>query len=1092
MPSSPLSPSLHAICKRIAHLAAAALDASVGGIFLQRQGAWHAIYSGDRRLPREQGAALAEQVTSEGEPVSASDLTTAARLSEDPSAPADEETCFFAGAPMMDDTSALIAVFNAACEPDQQVLNRLGEIAAFAGDEIAQWEAAQRETGFVERSPHPMGVIGIDGKVVTVNQAFEEALGYPVTDLTARSYLELVHPDDRDPTRAILRRADAGEEVDSFVHRVQHQSGHYRWFEWCTVICKKGHLCVSARDISGWKKEERRLAAQHATASALATSESLAEATPRILQAICENLSWDWGELWMTADDADHLEVVEIWQEASVEQPEFRAATHRATFRRGEGVPGTVWQSGTPKWIPDVTSHGNFVRARAAEEAGMRGAFAFPIRLSDATLGVMAFFSRTIREPDEQVLQMLDLVGNQIGQFVERRQAEKALQAKAKRLAQAQDVADVGSWTYDLDRGNLVWSDPMYRIFGFDRGDFTPTLKSVFNRIHESDRAKVQKTIKSIRETGGAFSVAFRICHPDGTTRWVRAKAELTNAAGKVSARLVGTAMDITERKRAEEQLRRQIKLEHLVAEYSTRFIDVPSNEINELINEALQRMAQFVGADRCRIVQRGREGAVLNNTHEWSDESVQPRHDDFQGVAQDTFTWAWTRLQENQPVIIPSVDDLPDTAAAMRNFLLHLDIRSCLLVPLQREGMLHGFTAFCKEEAGYSWSEETVTLLRMMTDVCVSALQRRRAEEQLFQIRQAAESASDAIGIADYSGQSVYHNPAFEQLFGYTPSMLNEAGGPGVLFVDSAQGERVFEAVRAGQSWHGEVQMEGRDGMRHEIALRANPIHDQQGEIIGLLGIHTDITEQKQIKEALRETEKLAATGRMAAGIAHEINNPLAGIKNAFQVVRRALPEDFDYAHFAEQIDEEIDRISSIVRQMYSLYRPDREAPVPFSVREVVENAAMVLRPAAREQRVDLELDLGAAADDQAVLPEGGVNQIIYNVLSNAIRATPSGGTVRMEVEMEARQFKICVSDEGAGIPESIQSRIFEPFFSQRDHMYSQEDGMGLGLSISKALAESMGGQLSWTAREPTGTTFVLQCPRELPRAFKAESHPV
>jgi hypothetical protein len=526
------------------------------------------------------------------------------------------------------------------------------------------------------------------------------------------------------------------------------------------------------------------------------------------------------------------------------------------------------------------------------------------------------------------------------------------------------------------------------------------------------------------------------------------------------------------------------------VAEFSTRFIGASSNEIDALIDEALCRIGQFVGADRCRIVQREGESAVLNNSHEWSSDGIPPRHDDFQGVEQSTFEWAWARLQANQPVIIPTVDDLPEAAKAMHDFLLDLDIRSCLLVPLRREGALHGFTAFCKEEAGYAWSEETVTLLRMMTDVYVNALQRRHAEEQLFQIRQAVESASDAIAVADARGNVVYHNPAFEQLFGYTPEALNEAGGPPALYVDLEKGEQVMGTIRDGRSWRGEVQMESHAGTRRQIALRASPVLDQQGEIIGLLGIHTDITERKQIKEALRETEKLAATGRMAAGIAHEINNPLAGIKNAFQIVKRALPEDFEYAHFAERIDDEIDRISRIVRQMYSLYKPDREEAAPFSVEEVVDNAAMVLRPAAREQRVDLDIDIDAATD-VAVLPEGSVNQVLYNLMSNAIQATPAGGAVRVHAEVGS-QITLRVMDEGAGIPEPIQSRIFEPFFSQRDHMHGGEEGMGLGLPISKALAESMGGHLSWSERASGGTTFTLELPRELPGLVDEEDHPV
>jgi len=171
----------------------------------------------------------------------------------------------------------------------------------------------------------------------------------------------------------------------------------------------------------------RRSAAELATARVLAQSGSLAQSTSRILEAICSTLGWEHGALWQVDRGGNRLHCIESWHPPASSFPQFDTLSRTTTFARGVGLPGRVWATGAPAFIPDVATDVNFPRARAAASEGLHAAFGFPIVLAGVVVGVMEFFSREIREPDDDLLAMLGTIGSQIGQFMERRRAEEEL-----------------------------------------------------------------------------------------------------------------------------------------------------------------------------------------------------------------------------------------------------------------------------------------------------------------------------------------------------------------------------------------------------------------------------------------------------------------------------------------------------------------------------------------------------------------------------------------------------------------------------------------------------------------------------------------
>jgi signal transduction histidine kinase len=203
-------------------------------------------------------------------------------------------------------------------------------------------------------------------------------------------------------------------------------------------------------DVTERKRAERRLMAQHTVTQILAQAATLREATAKILQALCECLVWDVGALWSIDRDAGVLRCVEVWHKDSVEVPEFEAASRETTFIPGIGLPGRVWFSREPAYIPDVVRDSNFLRAPIAAREVMHAAFGFPILLGGEVLGVMEFFSHEIREPEQELLDMMGTIGSQIGQFIERKQAEDALHHAQTELAHVTRVATLGEMTASI------------------------------------------------------------------------------------------------------------------------------------------------------------------------------------------------------------------------------------------------------------------------------------------------------------------------------------------------------------------------------------------------------------------------------------------------------------------------------------------------------------------------------------------------------------------------------------------------------------------------------------------------------------------
>jgi two-component system, sensor histidine kinase and response regulator len=280
------------------------------------------------------------------------------------------------------------------------------------------------------------------------------------------------------------------------------------------------------------------------TACALAESPTLADAAPRMLRAICQTLGWEFGALWQINPAAHVLQCAGTWRSPSHPTGEFEAITAAEVFKPGVGLPGRVWSTAQPVWIPDVVHDPNFPRAQAASRAGLHGAFGFPILRGSTVLAVMEFFARDVRQPDPDLLGMLGAVGSQIGLFVDRKRAEEELD---RFFAISLDLQCIATFDGYFTRVNPAWE----RTLGYTSEEMV--ARPFIDFVHPDDRESTIAAMSALVSGARVRDFENRYRARDGSYVWLLWNAASLPELGSIYA----DARDITERKRSEDALKR-------------------------------------------------------------------------------------------------------------------------------------------------------------------------------------------------------------------------------------------------------------------------------------------------------------------------------------------------------------------------------------------------------------------------------------------------------------------------------------------------------------------------------------------------------
>jgi PAS domain S-box-containing protein len=831
---------------------------------------------------------------------------------------------------------------------------------------------------------------------------------------------------------------------------------------------------------------EHRLLMQYRVTRILADAATVEEATAKILQTMCECLGWDLGAVWRIDPKAGVLRCEELWRTSSIEAVQFEIVTRKSTFRSGSGLPGRVWETGEPAYIPDV---GHDVAFRCVDDAAgqvLRAAIAFPILLGCQVIGVVGFISRDVSQPDQELLVVLANIGSQIGQFTERKGVEQALRQSEAYLAEAQRLSHTGSWAYDHVLGKVKnYSDEAFRLFGLDprRPSGPPQLEETRQLIHPQDRERVFVQLAQIFRDKTEYEQQYRIVLPDGTVRHLHSIGHpVLDKAGEL-VEYFGSVMDVTERRHAEHRLLVQHRVTRILAEAAT---------VEEAIPKILEMIGEWPGWDLGALWQNDRHAGVLRCAELWRTPSLEAAQ--FEAVTRtSTFSpgrglpgrvWA-----SGAPAYIADVTRDPNFPRA--DIAAREGLHGAFAFPILLGREVLGVIEFFSRDV---WQADP-NLLDMMATIGrqIGQFTERAAAVNELHLR---VNMLQQIPVAAWSvtpdGTPDIVNQLWYEYTGQTPDFVNSHPEAWMATLHPEDRDRAsqsyWDGIRSGRGFTMEARfLRARDGTYRWHLNRAVPVRDAEGNLLRLVGTSTDVHDWRQAQEALRNTQtefahmtRVMTMGELTASIAHEVNQPLGAMVTSAAAGARWLatkPPQMDKARRAlERIANDGKRAAEVIRRIRALMK--RQAPrkewvdLNETILEVIALAQYQLRRSAILLETRLGHHLPLVRGDRVQL-----QQVLLNLIINAIEAmsgikerpreltivSSSGGPDTVSVE---------VRDSGTGLDPAHAPHLFEPFYT------TKAEGLGIGLSISLSIVEAHGGRLSAAANVPHGTVFLFSLP--------------
>ena len=395
--------------------------------------------------------------------------------------------------------------------------------------------------------------------------------------------------------------------------------------------------------------------------------------------------------------------------------------------------------------------------------------------------------------------------------------------------------------------------------------------------------------------------------------------------------------------------------------------------------------------------------------------------------------------------------------------------------------------------ETGLVAMLKDVTDLRRATETLQGTLEELGAAEEHARLERdrlnlVLKNVADPIVVTDAAGEIILRNQPAERLL-QVASEEGVAGKAGVHLANEAKLSSFLLQLRLESSpaRSGEIQLvDPETGEQLAVSVTATEVLDELGQTSTVVSVLHDLTqirelERKTVEQQLSESEKMAAVGRLAATVAHEINNPLEAIQNALYLVVSSTPKDDPNYRFLEIADKETQRVSGIIQQMLGFYRPSPIAAAS-DLNEVIQGAIALLERQLRQHGVAVRYD--ATEELPPVLAPGDqLRQVFLNLFLNAQEAMPDGGTLSIatrlsrgtDTEFVAGSYAVVqVRDTGTGIAEEHLAHVFEPFYSTK----RDSKGTGLGLWVSQGIIQNHGGSMRVSSRSGRGTTFTITLP--------------
>jgi two-component system NtrC family sensor kinase len=431
------------------------------------------------------------------------------------------------------------------------------------------------------------------------------------------------------------------------------------------------------------------------------------------------------------------------------------------------------------------------------------------------------------------------------------------------------------------------------------------------------------------------------------------------------------------------------------------------------------------------------------------------------------------------------------------RDLYVNPNDRETFMALVEKEGFVKDFEVEWKKNNG-----EKITVLLASSakkdekgtiigyeGLNIDITDRKKMERELKEandfLRNLIESSVDGIIVTDMKGDILIFNKGAENLLGYTSEEVVEKMNIRSIYQPGVAKE-VMDKLRSpdfggvGKLTSFPIFHKRKNGELIEGDLSASIIYDEKGNEIASVGIFKDLRERLRIErelqkmqEALLQSEKLAAMGRLTSQIAHELNNPIYGIMNTLELLKTEIPPESKRRRILELSLSEIQRLSEMLRNMLSFSKPEEEKRRPVKIDDLIEGILLVMEKQMRESNIQVETSFDPDIPE-IMASTNQMRQVMLNLFKNAKEAMPKGGTLFVRTSKEDNRILIHIRDTGIGIPEEIRGKIFEAFFTTKQKV----KGVGLGLSVCYGIIKDHGGDIKVESQEGKGTTFAVSLP--------------
>lgn len=629
---------------------------------------------------------------------------------------------------------------------------------------------------------------------------------------------------------------------------------------------------------------------------------------------------------------------------------------------------------------------------------------------------------------------------------IERADAEAVIRDREERLRLAVEGAEMGTWDWDMQSGELAWSDRCRAIFGFSP-DEPMSYERFLERVHPEDRSRVDHAVRATLEGLSSYDIEYRIIWPNGQVRWIAAKGSCFFSGSARHQSMRGIALDITARKENEVALAKAEQTLRL----AVRATKLGLWDWDPIRNEGAQD-------ERCREI--------------------------FGGGGLDFESWRECLHPE-------------DRDRAMQVFEAALGPQSTgtfvneyrIIRPDGQMRWVSGFGAVIFETR--DGRRVPVRVVGANLDTTEIKRNERAAEESAARFRFLAESLPHKIFSAGANGETDYLNRQWALYTGLSVEEVLRRGWREFVHPEDLP-EKIFRwetAMRDKEAFEFEHRLRNKQGVYRWHLTRAEPLRDGDGEVMMWIGSNTDIHDFKvaheELRSALAEAEAAREQAELAsrakdqflAVLSHELRTPLTPVLMAVATIKADPGVTPAMAAALEMIQRNIKLEARLIDDLLDLTRIIRNKlelnRESLDLHSAIRQAVEVCQPEVQEKGHDVELVLTASR--HSVLGDSArLQQVFWNLLKNAVKFTPAGGRITIRSRNADDLILVEVEDNGIGIAPEILPRIFEPFEQGDAAFVRQFGGLGLGLAISLATVEAHGGHLN-AENTGSGARFVV-----------------